>query len=104
MGAEFRLEITPPLSALDTSCDAVFAATEWQGIPTSLVDMPNGVGVQFGATPTDPSWPHVADLCCNPDGSVYAVAHCANGVQFLHALVAHLESTGHSINLDEDYY
>ena len=104
MGAEFRIEITPIVELLDSPCDAVFAGTDWQRIPTSLVEHPNGIGVQSGAVPRDPSWPHVADICANDDGTFYAVAHCTDGVHFLHALKGQLETAGHSVVLNDDYY
>ena len=104
MGAEFRIEITPTVELLDPCCDAVFASTVWQRIPTSLVEHPTGIGVQHGAVPAVPSWPNVADICTNGDGTFYAVAHSGSGVQFLHALKEHLESSGHSVVLNDDYY
>ena len=104
MGAEFRIEITPIVESLDSPCDAVFAGTDWQRIPTSLVEHPNGIGVQSGAVPRDPSWPHVVDICSNDDGTFYAVAHCTEGVHFLNALKGQLETAGHSVVLNDDYY
>lgn len=61
MGYEYRLHVDPPNLDLDNVCDTVFAGTDWQRIKTSLTDI-DGIGVQHGRTPSDPSWPHVADL------------------------------------------
>ena len=104
MGAELRIELSPTLESLDRECDAVFAATNWKRIRTSLLEHPDGIGVQHGAIPANPSWPHVADICSNGDGTFYAVAHNGLGVQFLYALKSYLESVGHTVVLNDDYY
>jgi len=104
MGAEFRIELSPPLGSLDAACDSVFAETQWQRTPTSLVEHADGIGVQHGLAPAGSSWPQVADICCNDDGTFYAVAHNALGVMFLHKLKEHLEFLGHKVVLDNDYY
>jgi len=102
MGFEYRLHIEPPVTDFDAACDSVFANSEWQRIPTSFLEIPTGVGVQCGATPVDPSWPHVADLYLENERVVFVVCHNNNGGLFMNALIVHLESIGHAVTVDDD--
>ena len=104
MGFEYRISIRPAVSKLDEFCDAVFARTEWKRISTSLVDVSDGIGVQCGEYPSDPTRIHDADLCADADGEFYAIAHCTNGIRFLTELAKQIETTGYVVNLDGNYY
>lgn len=102
MGYEYRLHVEPPLKDLNAACDEVFANSEWQSIPTSFCDVPEGIGVQFGSTPADPSWPHVADLYLEKERVVFIVSYNKDGGLFMERLIAQLKSTGHSVSVDDD--
>ncbi len=102
MGFEYRLHADRPLSDLDSVCDEIFATTDWQRIPTWFLEIPQGIGVQCGDTPADPSWPQVADLYLESERVIYVVAHVNNGALFMKTLVAHLESSGYCITVDDD--
>jgi hypothetical protein len=102
MGFEYRLHVDPPLTDLAAECDSVFASSEWQRIPTSYRDIPAGIGVQCGATPDNPSWPHVADLHLENGSQVFVTCHNNNGGIFMKTLIAHLKSNGYSVTVDED--
>lgn len=102
MGYEYRLTIHPPVYDLGTICNSVFATSPWQRIPTSLLDVPNGIGVQFGETPECPSWPHVADLYPESEQQIYVVCHVSNGKKFLDALVKQLQRQQNSVTIDDD--
>ena len=97
MGIEYQIIIEPQSSHLEELCATIFAETEWKQIPTSLLDIPNGLGVQYGEEPEDPSWPHVADLYLEQNGHIYIVCHNQNGVMFLRTLAQRLESRGHKV-------
>jgi hypothetical protein len=102
MGFEYRLHVDPPLADLAAVCDSVFASSEWQRITTSYSDVPDGIGVQCGQGPDDPSWPQVADLHLENERQIFVTCHDNNGRMFLDTLIAHLQSNGHSVTIDED--
>jgi hypothetical protein len=102
MGYEYRLDVIPRIGSLEDVCSSIFAETEWTRIPTSFTTIPDGIGVQFGDTPANANWPHAADLCVEDDGQVYVLCHGQSGGLFMNALIAHLESTGHSVAVDDD--
>ena len=101
MGFEYRLHVDPPLADLGSACEAVFATSDWQRIPTALLEVPAAIGGQCGETPADPSWPQVADLYLESERVIFVVAHINNGGRFVHALIAHLESSGYCIAVDD---
>ena len=101
MGYEYRIHTEPPITNLEAACSSVFANSEWQRIPTSLVDRPDGIGVRLGSIPDDPSWPQDADLCLEQDGGVYVCCHNRNGKEFLRAFVESLEALKCKVVVDD---
>ena len=102
MGYEYRIKVNPQVSSIEDVCAEVFTDTEWKQIPSSLIDVPNGIGIQSGAEPVNSSWPHVADLYVEEDGQIYIVCHDNNGQMFLNALVEKLRFKGHRVVVDDD--
>ena len=104
MGFEFRITVQPMIPSLKEFCNSLFARSEWKQIPTSLVDVSDGIGIQFGERPENPAWPHDADLCRDGDCAFYAVAYGSNGIRFLAELAKEISTSGYTVDLDGDYY
>ena len=83
MGFEYRLHVDPPLTDLDSVCDAVFATTDWQRIPTGLLKVPRGIGVQCGDAPAVPSWPQDVDLYLKSESVIFVVCHINSAEPFM---------------------
>jgi hypothetical protein len=102
MGYEYRVHVDPPIADLGVACGRVFAETPYRRIPSSLVDVPAGIGVQLGGEPVDPKWPHIADLYLETPGTIFIVCHNRDGTIFMDALAQSLRASSHLVAIDDD--
>jgi|SaaInlStandDraft_1057018.scaffolds.fasta_scaffold108483_1 hypothetical protein len=101
MGYEYRLYIKPKLNKLEDYCLPTLRNTNWEQIQTSFIGI-QGIGIKEKSTPLDSSWPQIADLTLEGNGSVYILCHTNEGTTFINHFIEVLKETGHQVKVDDD--
>lgn len=100
MGCEYRLYINPPLDDFEETCRTIIESGKWIQIKASFTEVA-GIGVVSKDSLKDASWPHIAELHDEENGSIYLAYYSVEGRRFMDAFVEDLRVTGRKVDIEE---